>query len=158
MVPNDLRESRFRISSGLAARLFAEAVASDIIPMSFNDNIIGLQTGLVDAGANAIILYAGTGIAEEASHLSMTYHMMATNFLICITDWFNGLSPAHQEIIRTGWIPVEQARAMSRGEKDSFLERADEIGFSIHELSPAQREQWRLASAPVTKMIIESAS
>jgi TRAP-type transport system periplasmic protein len=156
LVPDDLAGVRFRVPSGLAARLFAESVASDLIPLSFTENIIGLQTGLVDAGANAVILYAGTGIAEEAPHLSLTRHMLATNFLICSSTWLNGLSLAQQKIIRTAWMPVEQARAMSRAEEDDFLKRANDIGFSVHDLSAAQLEAWQRASKHVAQKLIET--
>ena len=155
LVPSDIGDARFRIASGLASRLFAEAVASDIIPLSFTDNVVGLQTGLVNAGGNAVIMYAATGIAEEAPHLSMTYHLLATNFLIASTKWLDGLSPAHQDIIRNGWLPIETARAMSRDEKDSFLARADEIRFTVHELSDTQRDAWHTATEPVIHTMIE---
>ncbi|MBT6962287.1 MAG: hypothetical protein HOA00_14175, partial [Rhodospirillaceae bacterium] len=36
-----------------------------------------------------------------------------------------------------------------------FLDQAEEIGFTIHTLTPAQRDSWIQASAPVTDQIIE---
>lgn len=156
LVPEDLQGTRYRIPSGLSARLFAEAVGSDVIPLSFNENIIGLQTGLVDAGGNAVILYAGTGIAEEAPHLTLTSHIQMTNFVICSTRWLESLSPAQQDVIRAGWIPMHLARSMSRDEERSFLDRADEIGFTIHTLSDSQQTAWREAAASVTPKIIDS--
>ncbi|MBT5566452.1 MAG: TRAP transporter substrate-binding protein [Rhodospirillaceae bacterium] len=155
LTPDDLKGVRFRVSSGLAARLFAEAIASDIIPLSFNENVVGLQTGLVDAGANAVILYAPTGIAEEASHLSLTSHMHAVNFVIADSKWLGRLPQDQQAIVQNGWLPIDQARAMSRAEEQKFLDQAEEIGFTIHTLTPAQRDSWIQASAPVTDQIIE---
>lgn len=154
--PSDAVNTRFRISSGLPAQLFAEAIGADVIPLSFNENVVGLQTGLVDAGANAVILYASTGIAEEAPHLSMTGHIFATNFVITSTRWLEGLSPEHQGVITTNWVPMETARAMSRDEEAGFLNQADDIGFTIHELSRNQRAVWKRAAEPVTKQIIET--
>ncbi len=155
LTPRDLQGVRFRVSSGLAARLFAEAIASDIIPLAFTENIIGLQTGLVDAGANAVILYASTGISEEAPHLSLTNHMHAVNFMIADSKWLGRLPKSQQDIVQNGWLPIDQARAMSRAEEQKFLDQADQIGFEIHTLTPAQRDSWIQASAPVTDQIIE---
>lgn len=155
LTPADLESARFRVSSGLAARLFAEAIASDIIPLAFTENIIGLQTGLVDAGANAVILYASTGISEEAPHLSLTSHMNAVNFVIADSKWLGRLPADQRDIIQKGWLPIDQARTMSRAEEQKFLDQADQIGFIIHTLTPAQRESWIQASAPVTGQIIE---
>lgn len=154
--PADAADTRFRISSGLPAQLFARAIDADVIPLSFNENVVGLQTGLVDAGANAIILYASAGIAEEAPHLSMTGHIFATNFVITSTRWLEGLSPEHQDIITTSWVPIDTARAMSRDEETGFMNRADDIGFTVHALSPEQRTAWKRAAGPVTKQIIEA--
>ena len=155
LTPSNLQGVRFRVSSGLAARLFAEAIASDIIPLAFTENIIGLQTGLVDAGANAVILYASTGISEEATHLSLTSHMHAVNFMIADSKWLEKLPANQKAIVQNGWLPIDQARAMSRAEEKKFLGRADQIGFTIHSLTPAQRDAWIQASAPVTGQIIE---
>ncbi|MDG2243607.1 MAG: TRAP transporter substrate-binding protein [Rhodospirillaceae bacterium] len=156
LTPSDLSDTRFRVSSGLAARLFAEAIATDIIPLSFNENVVGLQTGLVNSGANAVILYAPTGIAEEAPHLTLTNHMHAVNFLIADSKWLERLPPDQQSIVKNGWLPIEQARAMSRAEEQKFLSRANRIGFTIHTLSPDQRQSWRTISAPVAQQIIDS--
>ncbi len=156
LVPADMRDLRYRIPTGLGPQLFAEAMASDVIQLSFNDNIIGLQTGLVDAGGNAIILYASTGIAEEAPHLTLTSHFNMTNLLICTERWLNSLSEAHRKIVLDGWLPMDVARQMSRDETNSFLQQADEIGFTIHQLTPGQKELWVDATAPVADQIIES--
>jgi TRAP-type C4-dicarboxylate transport system substrate-binding protein len=151
--PDDLNGIRFRVSSGIAARLFAEALSADVIPLSFTENIIGLQTGLVDAGANATILYAGTGIAEEAPYLTLTGHMLATNFIITSTSWLASLSPEHQAIVRQGWLPIDESRAMSRAEEADFMGRQNDIGFTAQVLSPAQRKAWQHAVQPVTQAL-----
>lgn len=156
LTPADLQDTRFRVSSGLPAQLFAEAMGADVIPLSFTENVVGLQTGLVDGGANAVILYASTGMAEEASHLTMTGHILATNFVIASSRWLEGLTAAHRDIITQNWVPMDIARAMSRGEENDFLSRAGQIGYTIHTLSPEQRTEWKRAAAPVTNQIIES--
>ena len=153
--PEDMKGVRFRVSSGIAARLFAEAISADVIPLSFNENIIGLQTGLVEAGANATILYAGTGIAEEAPYLTLTGHMLATNFIITSTSWLASLSPEHQAVVRQGWLPIEESRAMSRAEEADFMARKTDIGFTAQTLTPAQREAWTRAAQPVTQELID---
>lgn len=156
LVPADLENTRFRISSGLPAQLFAEAMGADVIPLSFTENVVGLQTGLVDGGANAVILYASTGMAEEATHLSMTGHILATNFVIASSRWLNDLSTTHRELITNNWVPMDVARGMSRAEEQDFLNRADEIGYTIHVLSDDQLAAWRRAAKPVTTKIIGS--
>ena len=156
LVPADLKNLRYRIPTGLGPQLFAEAMGSDVIQLSFNDNIIGLQTGLVDAGGNAIILYASTGIAEEAPHLTLTGHFNMTNLLICTERWLNSLSEDHRNIVLDGWLPIDIARQMSRDETNNFLEQAEEIGFTIHQLTAEQKELWAEATAPVAGQIIES--
>lgn len=155
LVPADLQNIRYRIPTGLATQLFADAMGSDVIQLSFNDNVIGLQTGLVDAGGNAAILYASTGIAEEAPHLTLTGHINMTNLLICTSRWLDSLSPDQQEIIRTGWTPIAEARHMSRAESDGFIDRAEDIGFTVHRLTDAQKRLWVEASMPVTEQMID---
>ncbi len=154
LVPEDARGVRFRVSSGLAARYFAEALDADVIPLPFSENITGLQTGLVDAGANALILYARTGIAAEAPHLTLTRHAYTVNILLANQRWLNGLDALQRAAVENGWMDMEPARALTRAEWQEDLAKAEELGFVIHEIDASQRAAWEVATAPVARRLI----
>ncbi len=154
LTPGDMAGVRFRVSSSPAARLFAGAIGADTISLPFSDLIMGLQTSLVTAGENAIILYAQTGVAELAPHLMMTNHSFAVNFFIADARWLNRLSAEHQNVVRTAWPPMDVGRAMTRAEWQADLARADVLGFRVHDLTEEQRQMWRDAVEPARQNLI----
>jgi TRAP-type C4-dicarboxylate transport system substrate-binding protein len=155
LTPADIRGVRFRISAGLSAQYLAEALGTDVIPLPFSENLTGLQTGLVDAGTNAVILYARTGIADEAPHLTLTGQTYAVNLLVANASWLQGLSPLQRKAVETGWMALSRARAVTRAEWQSDLANAGQLGFTVYELDDAQRAQWRAATAPVAQRLIK---
>jgi TRAP-type C4-dicarboxylate transport system substrate-binding protein len=154
LVPEDVQGVRFRVSAGLSAQYLAEALGADVIPLPFSENLTGLQTGLVDAGTNAVILYARTGIAGEAPHLTLTGQTYAVNLLVANTRWLQSLSRLQRTAVESGWMDMPTARAVTRAEWQADLAAAHELGFIVHELTEDQRAQWRSATTPVAERLI----
>jgi len=153
LLPEDARGRRFRVGSGPAARLFAAAISADEIPLGFADVVPALQTGLIEAGENAVSLYARTGIASEAEHLTMTDHSFGVSVIVASGSWWNSLSPDQQAMVSNAWPPISETRRVVRGESEADL--ADpSLGIVIHGLNPEQRERWRVATAEVTGQLI----
>jgi TRAP-type C4-dicarboxylate transport system substrate-binding protein len=145
---------RFRVGAGPAARLFAKAIGADVIPLGFADVVPALQTGLVVAGENAVSLYARTGIAAEAPHLSLTNHGFGVSAIVASKPWFDGLTAAQQTAVMQAWPAAAETRAEVRAESAADLAAGAALGITVHALSPAQREAWRVATAGVTDELI----
>ena len=156
LTPADSLGIRFRTSSSESAVLFAEAIGADAIPLGFTDIVTGLQTGLVDAGENAIIMYAPTGIAGEAGHLTLTNHSFATSIIVMRKRWLDRLPQHQQDILLTSTVKLEDGRQWTRDEWKMFLDTADQWGFTAHEITQEQRELWKEAAAPVARRMIDS--
>ncbi len=152
--PVALQGVRFRTSSSESARLFAEVLGADAIPLGFTDIVTGLQTGLVDAGENAIIMYAPTGIASEAPHLTLTNHSFATSIIVMRKRWIDRLPEDQQEILKTSLVDIADSRQWTRDEWRMFLDEQDKWGFTSHDLTPDQRARWKAATAPVARQMI----
>ena len=156
LTPVDIQGVRFRISSSESARLFAEAIGADAIPLGFTDIVTGLQTSLVEAGENAVIMYAPTGIASEAPHLTLTNHSFATSIIVMRKRWLDRLPQHQQDILLTSYISLEESRQWTRDEWKMFLDNADTWGFTAHEISEDQRNLWKEATAPVARRMIDT--
>ena len=154
--PAQLEGVRFRTSSSESARLFAEALGADAIPLGFTDIVTGLQTGLVDAGENAIIMYAPTGIAGEAPHLTLTNHSFATSIIVMRKRWIDRLPEDQRRILIDSFISIADSRQWTRDEWKVFLDEQDKWGFTSHDLAPDQRAVWKQSTAPVVRRMIDS--
>ena len=156
IVPEDSEGRRFRIASSESARLFADAIGADAIPLGFTDIVTGLQTSLVDSGESSIIMYAPTGIAKEAPHLTMTNHSFATSIIVMQKRWLDRLPQHPQDILRNSYIDINVGRQWTRAEWKEFLDQSSGWGFQTHELTQGQLALWKTATAPVAKRMIDS--
>jgi len=154
ITPDDARGKRFRVSSSLNARLFAEAIGADVIPLGFGEIVSSLQTGLIEAGENSASLYAHTGIADEAPHFSQTRHVFGVSVIVADKNWWDAL-PEQDRIVLTESFPsITESRRLSR--EQDVADLADpELGIIVHTLSDEQRNEWRDATTGVTEQLIE---
>ena len=153
--PVDMQGKRFRIASSESSRLFAESLQADAIPLGFTDIVTGLQTGLIESGENAIIMYAPTGISSEATNLLMTNHSFATSIIVARDKWLDSLSAKNQGIIKKSYIDKDLSRKWTREEINIFLNEHKKWGFKINKLSQNQRDEWKKSTSGVSKKFIE---
>ena len=154
VTPADTAGRRFRVSASLNARLFAEAIGADVIPLGYGEIVPSLQTGLIDAGENSISLYARTGIAAEAPYLTLTRHAFGMSVIVADSTWWAGLDDATRQILTDSFPSIELSRSMTRAQDLDDL--ADpELGIQSRELSPAERELWMAATAGVTERLLD---
>ncbi len=142
LVPADARGVRFRVSAGKSSEIFGRAIGADLIPVSFADLLPSLQTGLVEAGENGITLYARTGTAGEAPHLSLTNHGLALSVIVADKRWWDRLQPAQQKILRESFPTAQWIRNATRAEIAGDLRDAAKLKIKVHRLTPAQRAEW----------------
>ncbi len=154
LLPADAVGRRFRVSSALNARLFAAAIGADVIPLGFGDIVPSLQTGLIAAGENAVSLYARTGIAGEAPHLTLTGHSFGVSVIVSQKQWWDALPPADQALLTEAFPAISETRAGIRGQTREDLALGEAIGIMVHELDEGQRARWREATAGVTEQLI----
>lgn len=152
--PADAIGRRFRVSTSLNARLFAEAIGADVIPLGFGDIVPSLQTGLISAGENAVSLYARTGIAGEAPHLTLTGHGFGVSVIVSQKQWWDGLPEADRRLLTDSFPGIADTRRAIRSETDDDLAMSGKLGFVVHSLSVEQRAEWRRVTEPVTGKLI----
>lgn len=154
--PADMQGRRFRVGAGPAPRLFGRQLGADVIPLGFADVVPSLQTGLVEAGENSVSLYARTGIATEAPHLTMTDHGFGVSVIVASKTWWDGLTSAEQLAVTAAWPTAARTRADVRAESAADLAAGSELGIVVHRISPKERAAWREAAAPVTRQLIRT--
>lgn len=155
ILPADARGRRFRVASSLNARLFAEAIGADVIPLGYGDIVSGLQTGLVEAGENSVSLYARTGIADEAPHFTQTRHVFGMSVIVSDKVWWDGLTPEDRKILTESFPSVQESRRLTRAQNVVDLEDPA-LGIQVHALTAAQRDEWRQTTADVTVALLDS--
>jgi TRAP-type C4-dicarboxylate transport system substrate-binding protein len=156
LVPADVAGRRFRVSSALSARLLAESLGADVIPLGFGDVVPSLQTGLVEAGENSVSLYARTGIAGEAPHLMLTAHALGMSVILARRQWWQSLGDDQRLLLQRSFPDIQATRRLMREQDARDLAEARLLGITPHELAPADLEAWKRATAGVTPALIEA--
>ena len=154
LLPADAGSKRFRVSSSLNARLFAEAIGADVIPLGFGDIVSSLQTGLIEAGENSVSLYARTGIADEAPHYSLTNHAFGVSVIVADKRWWDNLPAEDRQVLAGSFPAIDESRRLTRAQDQTDLNDAA-LGIIVHPLDDAQREAWRQATAGVTEQLVD---
>ncbi len=156
VVPADVEGVRFRSSMAQSAQLFAASIGGDVIPMGFADLVTSLQTNMVAAGENAVIIYARYGIAEEATHLTLTQHAYGVSIVVGRTKWLEALPAEDRSTLLAALPDVATARQLVRDEEQELIAEGAESGFTVHRLTPEQREAWRDATATSHVALIDA--
>jgi len=154
LAPGDLEGRRFRVGAGLSAREFGKALKADVIPLGFADVVSSLQTGLIESGENSVSLYARSGIAAEAPHLTMTDHGYGVSVIVVQKKWWDAQTSATRELLSKAFPEARQTRSDVRAESLRDLEDAAQLGIQVHALTAEQREVWRAASAGVADIVV----
>ena len=155
LTPGDARNKRFRIAAAPSARLFAQALGADVIPLGFGEIVSSLQTGLIEAGENGISLYARTGTAEEASHLTLTAHSFGMSVIVSRKSWWDQLTEGQRNVLGNAFPAIQLTRQGVRREGEEDLARAEELGFTVHRISDEQKNQWIAATESTHAELIE---
>jgi TRAP-type C4-dicarboxylate transport system substrate-binding protein len=155
LVPADARGIRFRVSASKSAEIFGRALKADLIPLGFAEIIPSLQTGLIEAGENGVTLYARTGTAAEAPHLTMTNHGLALSLIVADKRWWDRQTPAHQKILRDSFPTAKWLREATRAEIANDLREAQKLKIQVHRLTPAQRAEWVRATAGTQRELLQ---
>ncbi len=147
LMPDDARGEPLRASTAPGARAFGKAIGSDLISIPFPEIVPGLQTGLIEGGQSGIGMYALTGIAKEAPHLTLTAHAFDTGVVLINKKWWDALPESSQAAIRASLDEVQFSRRdVRRVIADIQQRQLAELGVTVHELNDAQRQAWRDAA------------
>ena len=153
--PQDIVARRMRINVSDTARMFMEAIGSDIVPISFADVVPSLQTGLIDGGEQSTQLFVTGGIARFAPHFTHSRHAYLAAVIIANRDWFETLAPGDQQIYRRS-IPSDRwYRAFFSEGNAVALADAVTRGLNVYELSPDDRAAWRAGTAGLAEELID---
>ena len=154
--PQEIRNVRIRASSAIGPQVFARRVGADNVPVPYSELITALQTGLLDCGQGGVGLYATAGIAGEAPHLTMTYHIFDTGLVVANKAWLDAQSPAVRDTLLNSLESADDGRRQLRAALQTIQDdELPRLEVSVYELSPAEIQGWREAANGSHEEVIE---
>ncbi len=155
ILPEDADGYRLRTQASEAAQVMMLSLGGDIHQMEVADVIPSLQTGLIQGGETNVVIYAFTGLASEAPHLTLTKHSYDSGVLVANKEWFDGLSPEDQEHVRNAFPACVDSRTSVRRMSEGLLAGVrDNEAITVYDLTPEQMAAWKEATKDNHKQII----
>jgi TRAP-type C4-dicarboxylate transport system substrate-binding protein len=154
--PDDTKGYRMRALSSNTSVMFLESISADVIHLQRTELVTSLQTGLVEGGETALVLYARGGEANYAPHFTLTEHSRASGTSVFNKAWLEGLDAADRDIVVNGYGTEEEQRAEAARLYDAEMARLPGLGVTVHHLTPDQRRKFREATRANTAKLIEA--
>ncbi len=155
--PEDIKGLKVRVmNSPVYLDTFKQLGASPVgIP--FPEIYNALQTGVIDAQENPLMTTVLMKFTEVTKYVTRTQHCMTACIIVVSIDYWESLSPKEQQIFReAAKIALDVNRKVNAQIHKSLPKSgisiaayAKQNNIEIIELTPEQREEFRMAMTPV---------
>ena len=145
--PEEFQGVKMRASTAIAPQVFADTIGADNIPLSFDETLPALQTGLIECGQSGAGQYLLSGIADEAPHYTLTTHAYDSGVQFANAQWYESL-PAKARQVLTDALDVQQENRDLVREVIAAQEREwqEQGRVTFYPLTGEQQSRWREAA------------
>jgi C4-dicarboxylate-binding protein DctP len=143
-------------SYGAVQSWTVEALGGAPTIVSGGEQFLAYQQGTVDVGMTGASSVAHRRLYEVMDHMTLSYDSAIEFLAVINNDFFESLSPEHQEIILEAAVEVEQQlRDFMIEDEDSLV---DEVRphMTVIELTEEEVAAFREATAPVRERFLEA--
>src|SRR5699024_10181544 len=135
LTPDDLSGQSLRVQESDLHLAMAAALGATGTPLSYRAVYTGLNSGVIDAAENNEISYYTQAHHEVAPTLSLTRHLVGTDYLIINTDTLNSMDDDQRAAFDEGWAAaVEEHTSLWEEQTAEALENAEAEGAEINEV------------------------
>ncbi len=154
--PEEFRGVKMRASTAIASQVFAATIGADNIPLSFDETLQSLQTGLVDCGQSGVGQYLLSGIAAEAPHYALTTHAYDSGVQFANSDWYEALPEGARRVLEEALDEQQENRDIVRrviADQEREWQEAGRVAF--YTLTDEQELLWREAAQGSHEKLLE---
>ncbi len=154
---DDMNGLKIRTMTLPTHKAMVDSLGAQATPLPWAEVYTSLQTGVAHGQMNPIPVIAFAKFDEVQKYLSITNHVITPYIWTINLDFYNSLSPEHQEII--DWaseVAAEAGRGVSR------VIEASERGLpklaqkmEVNVVSPAEQAKFAAAAQPAVRALIE---
>lgn len=154
--PKDLENKKVR-TYGKVLGWTVEALGGAPTLMSGSKQFLAYQQGAVDVGMTGASAVKSRKLHEVMDHMTLSYDSAIEFVAVMNNDFFENLTPEHQQIVLDAAAEVEQQlRDAIYAEEEGIVDEMRNQ-MTVVELSPEERQQWVEATASVAKRFVDDA-
>lgn len=128
----------------------AKALTMNPTPIAWGEVYTALQQGTVDGEGNTFSLLYTAKHTEVLKYAIDSAHNYSMHILMINKKYFDGLPKDAQAVLQAAAKEaLEYQRGITRQNEDDAHKKFVELGIKIHELTPAERDEFKKLTKPV---------
>lgn len=148
--PSDLNQKKMRSQESNVHLETYRALGASPVAISVGEVLSSLQTGVVEGFDNTPLFAQAVGWSQAVKYFSTTRHIYQPALIIANKEWFSSLTPENQKLMVEEGKKLEvKGRKMVRALEPALMENFKTGGLTVCDLTDAEREEFRKATAPV---------
>ncbi len=155
--PEDVKGLKVRVMNSPAYLDAFKQLGASPVAIPFPETYNALQTGVIDAQENPVLTSVLMKFTEVTKYVTKTQHALTECIIIVSVDYWESLSKEEQQIFRdAAKACIKTNRAVNAQLHQSLPklgisvdEYAKKQGIEIKELTPEEREAFRMAMVPM---------
>ena len=125
--------------------------------MSGSKQFLAYQQGAVDVGMTGASAVESRKLYEVMDHMTLSFDSAIEFVAIINNDFFNSLSPEHQQIILEASAEVEQKLRNAIYSEEAESVAALRSQMTVVDLTDEERQQWVEATKSVVQRFVDEA-
>lgn len=148
----DLQGMKIRIPDMEVYSVTFTALGATTVTCALSELYMGLQQGIADGQDNPASTFCAQSFQEVQKYVSLTHHMLGTNFVLCNLDWLSSLSADDQALIKEcSKEAMDYQWDFLRNAEDGLVQKIKDAGVEVNE--PTDIESFRTACAEVPEKL-----
>lgn len=149
---SDLKGMKIRIPDMEVYQATFSALGATTVTCALSELYMGLQQGIADGQDNPASTFCAQSFYEVQKYVSLTHHMLGTNFVLCNSDWLSSLSEEDQTLIKEcATEAMDYQWDYLQNVEDSLVQRIKDEGVEVNE--PTDVESFREACVNVPEAL-----
>ncbi|WP_203556066.1 TRAP transporter substrate-binding protein [Bacillus sp. B15-48] len=155
--PNDLNGLSIRTPGSAFFMDTIEVMGGNPTPITFAEVYTSLQQGVIDGLTTTLPLMYNGQFHEVSKNITLTNHVINLYMLTINNTFFEKLPEDLQQVVlEAADETIEFARNLTLEQEELSIEKLEEAGVEIHELTPEQFEMFRDSVQPAIEKNIDS--
>jgi TRAP-type C4-dicarboxylate transport system substrate-binding protein len=156
LTPASVKGMKVRISPSPASKMFWNSLGANGVQMPLSELFPALQSGLVEAADLPFPYYVTTPAAQSTPHYVLTQHLHHPSAFFVNKAAWDGLTADQRRALQAATPEVARARKAVDDDVKPKMEEFKKKGGFVHELTPAQRNEWRKLVEPNQDELVKS--
>ena len=148
--PDDMKKMKIRTMENPIHMAFFKALGANPTPVSYGELYTALQQNMVDGQENPIVNIYTIKLNEVQKYCTISRHVYASALLLVNKDWFEGLKPEYQKVIKDACaIYKTEQRKMSEAQEQEMIGEMKKAGMKFNEITPENKKKFVEAAKEV---------